>query len=349
MKHAVVLGSTGVIGKAIARRLCATDDWQVTCVTRSGTAEPGARGVALDLLDSSAVRNAAQELPPITHVFFAAYQPRPSRVEEIEPNLTLLRNAIDLAEMRGRSLERVVLVTGGKYYGLQWGAIKTPATESDPRNLGPNFYYAQQDYLIERGTAVGWTWTNLIPPFVTGFSDRAPMNLVMVIGVLATLARELGQPLRFPGPELAWDSLHHVADADLIAAASAWAAASPNAGDQIFNVANGDPSRWRHVWPKVAAHFGLPCGDPIAVPLQQVASGSEALWRDIAHRECLRISDLNMLVDWNWASYMFNTAFANDVLLETGKIRRAGFHDCLDSDATLISRLAELQALRLIP
>jgi hypothetical protein len=175
------------------------------------------------------------------------------------------------------------------------------------------------------------------------------MNLVMALGVLATLAKELGQPLRFPGPMRAWESLHQIADADQIARAALWASNSSNAADQIFNVANGDPSRWRHVWPAVAAHFDMDCGNPIAVPLHEVAAASEELWRRIAQREQLRNPDLQGLVNWNWAHYMFNTAFANDVLLETGKIRRAGFHDCINSEETLVLRLAELQEMRLIP
>jgi nucleoside-diphosphate-sugar epimerase len=349
MKRALVLGSTGVIGWAIARHLVAQGGWDVVCATRSGTAEAGARGLLVDLLDETSCRSAAEAVGPVSHVFFAAYQPRPTRVEEIAPNLQMLGRAVELAQTHRGTLQRVVLVTGGKYYGLQWGPIRTPARESDARNLGPNFYYAQEDLLRERGAAAGWTWCNLIPPFVTGFSDRAPMNLVMALGVLASLAREMGQPLRFPGHAAAWDALHQIADADQIAAAAAWAAESPNAVNQVFNIANGDPSRWRNTWPAVARHFGVPVGDPLPLPLPQVAAGLGDVWRRIAEQYRLRNPELQTLVDWNWAGYMFGTAFANDVVFELGKIRRAGFQDCLDTEAVLLRRFSELQTLRLIP
>ncbi len=348
--HALVVGSTGVIGGAIARHLAGENaHWRVTCVTRGGAAPAGSHGLALDLLDAPAVREAAAALEPVTHVFYAAYQHRPTRTEEIPPNLAMLRHAIDLASAHPGALQRFVLVTGGKYYGLQWGAIKTPARETDARHLGPNFYYAQQDHLAERGAAGGWSWAHLIPPYVTGFSERAPMNLVMAIAVLATLSREAGVPLRFPGPAAAWNALHHLADTQQIAAAAAWAATSPAAANQIFNVANGDPGRWRNGWPVVAGHFGLPVGEPLPVPLAQVAADLAPLWRRIAEHHALRQPDLHALVDWQWADYMFKTAFANDVLFETGKIRRAGFHGCLDSEAALLGRFDELRAQRLIP
>lgn len=348
MPRALVVGATGVIGRAVAQRLVADGGWDVVCATRTGEAVTGARGLHVDLLDAASCERAQQEIGSVSHLFYAAYQPRPSRAEEIAPNRDMLGHAVDLANAGG-GLERVVLFTGGKVYGLQWGAIKTPAREGDPRSLGPNFYFAQEDLLRERSAREGWRWSHLVPPFVTGFSERAPMNLVMVLAVLATLARECGQPLRFPGPQAAWASLHHVADADQIAAAAAWAARSPQAVDQVFNVANGDPGRWQHVWPGIASHFGLPAAEPAPLSLTQVAESLRPLWRAIAAREGLRQDDLLKLVDWRWADYMFHTAFANDVLFETGKIRRAGFHDCLDTEATLTRRFAQLQTLRLIP
>jgi hypothetical protein len=63
----------------------------------------------------------------------------------------------------------------------------------------------------------------------------------------------------------------------------------------------------------------------------------------------LKQSDLASLVDWKWVHYMFHTAFNNDVILELGKIRRAGFHGCVDTEAAIFGRFDELRRLRLIP
>lgn len=338
-----------MIGGSIAQHLLEAGGWEVVCLTRSGLAADGATGVAVDLLDCASCGAAAKAIGPISHVFFAAYQPRPGRTAEIEPNLQMLAHALDLAEWHKGVLRRVILVTGGKYYGLQWGPIRTPARETDPRNLGPNFYYAQEDLLRERSRTAGWTWVNLIPPFVTGHSDRAPMNLPMAVGVLASLARATGQPFRFPGPRASWEALHQLADGHQIAAAAAWAAESPSAAGEAFNVANGDPSRWQHLWPALARHFGLDADEPLPLPLPQVAEAHAGLWRRLAAEHGLRNADLTSIVDWNWADYMFRTAFASDVVFELGKIRRAGFQACLDSESAFIDRLVQLQSLRLIP
>ncbi|SIO67046.1 Nucleoside-diphosphate-sugar epimerase [Bradyrhizobium erythrophlei] len=348
MKRALVIGAAGVIGGAIVRRLAGEDGWDIVSATRAGAPIEGTSGLAVDLLDDSSVAQARGSVGLITHLFFAAYQSRPSRTLEIEPNLALLRNALSIAEA-GALLERVVVITGGKHYGLQWGGIKTPARETDPRHLGPNFYYDQEDLLAEREAVSPWSWTNLVPPFVTGFSEHSPMNLVMTLAIFATLSHATKVPLRFPGPASAWNALHHLADADQIADAAVWAAESPEAKNQIFNIANGDPGRWRHVWPVLADYFGLAHGEPLPVPLSQVAERFAPLWWEIAERNNLRQPDINALVDWRWADYMFNTAFSNDVLVETGKIRRAGFHGCKDSTDAMLGRFGELRRLKIIP
>lgn len=175
------------------------------------------------------------------------------------------------------------------------------------------------------------------------------MNLVMAIGVLATLSRESGVPLRFPGPAASWNALHHLADAEQIAAAASWAATSPTASNEIFNVANGDPGRWRNTWPAVARYFELPVADPLPVPCPMVATEMREVWRTVAERHRLRQPDLEALVNWHWADYMFKTAFSNDVVFELGKIRRAGFSSCIDSETALLGRFEELRELGLIP
>lgn len=76
----------------------------------------------------------------------------------------LLKNFLTALEISGaeKKLKRVLLVTGGKQYGSQLGAVKQPCDESDPRVDGPdyppNFYYVQQDILKEASQGKHWDW-----------------------------------------------------------------------------------------------------------------------------------------------------------------------------------------------
>jgi len=100
---------------------------------------------------------------------------------------------------------------------------------------------------------------------------QTPRNLPlssMVISVYASILRELGLPLRFPGTPNAYTALYQVTSADILARATEWATTSPSAANEIFNVTNGDYFRWINLWPALARYFNIPCGDPL--PLDAV-------------------------------------------------------------------------------
>lgn len=344
---ALVAGASGIVGTGVAQRLVA-DGWRVLCASRSGGGQlEGTEGIALDLMDPAACRQALAKHPEITHVFFAAYQPAASRAAEVAPNLAMLRNLVEAASAVAPALEKVVLVTGAKFYGIQWGHTKTPCRESDPRQLPPNFYYDQEDFLRRAQQGQRWSWVNLIPPFVSGFAVGNPMNLVLGVGIYAAICKEMGLPLRFPGSLGAYDAVHQIADAHLIGAAAGWAARSDAAQNQAFNVTNGDPARWRNTWPVIAQSLGMSCAEPKTMPLADVMPDQQALWDRIAQRHGLREIAIGRIVNWAWVDYMLR--MSHDVLLETGKIRRAGFHECIETDSTFVQRLHELQQHKVIP
>lgn len=343
---ALVAGASGIVGRGIATRLAA-DGWRVLCASRSGAAVPGAQGIEVDLSDAQQARAALAGHPGITHLFYAAYVQAADRAAEVAPNLAMLRHAVHAAEAAAPGLRKVVLVTGAKFYGIQWGASRTPCRESDPRQLPPNFYYDQEDFLREARRGRPWRWVNLIPPFVSGHAVGNPMNLVLGIGLYAAACKALGLPLRFPGSAAAYDALHQIADASQIGAAAAWAADAPAAQDEAFNVANGDPTRWRRTWPALTQALGMACDEPKTVPLAELMPHQQPLWDRIARQHGLAPVDIARVVDWRWMDYMLRQG--HDIVLETRRIRNAGFHDCIDTEAVLIERLQELRRARVLP
>jgi nucleoside-diphosphate-sugar epimerase len=344
---ALVAGASGIIGTGLAQQLVAAG-WKVLCASRSGGGGlAGTEGIAIDLMNSDACRRALASQPGISHIFYAAYQQADSRADEVAPNLAMLRNFVEAAQKECAGLRKCVVMMGGKYYGFHWGASRSPCRESDPRQFGPNFYYDQEDWL--RGAQAGqrWSWCNLIPPFVSGFAVGNPMNLVLAVGLYAAVSRELGLPLRFPGSVRAYESLHQFADARQIGSAALWAAGSDAANNQAFNVSNGDPVRWSRTWPQVAQHFGIECAEPKTMPLADVMPEQAAAWRRIADRTGLRDIDLKSIVNWRWVDNVLR--MEHDVVLETGKIRRAGFHDFIETDTVFLERLRELQEHKVLP
>jgi hypothetical protein len=83
------------------------------------------------------------------------------------------------------------------------------------------------------------------------------------------------------------------------------------------------------------------------MPLADVMPEQAAVFARVAERHGLRGIELKSIVNWGWVDYMLR--MEHDVVLETGKIRRAGFHDCVETDSVFVQRLAQLQQHKVLP
>ncbi len=146
MNHALVVGGLGVSGFGIVQHLASRPDWTVHAVSRRRPDDPaGATWHSCDLLDRDAVERALGGLRDITHIFYVAYLAKPTFAEEVAPNLAMLVNTVEVIERASPNLQHVSLMQGTKAYGTHLGAYKTPARETDPRHMPPNYHYDQVD------------------------------------------------------------------------------------------------------------------------------------------------------------------------------------------------------------
>ena len=304
-RTAVVVGAHGVIGSNLISHLQAAGGWEVVGVSRrGGTDSPGLRHVAVDLTDREATRAVAAEMACATHVFYAAYQDRPTWSELVGPNVAMLANVLDAVAV-GPALEHVSLMQGYKVYGAHLGPFKTPAREDDPPHLPPEFNVDQQQLLERSHADHGWTWSAIRPSVVAGAALGNPMNLAMVIAVYASISRELGVPLRFPGSPGAYGSLLEMTDAGLLAAATVWAATDPVAANQAFNIANGDLFRWSELWPQIAAMFDLDTAPPLPMSLTDTMADKGPLWAGMRDKYALRAS-YEQVSSWAFGDFVFS-------------------------------------------
>src|SRR5690606_37252921 len=117
---------------------------------------------------------ALRRLADVTHVFHAAYVERPDPAAMVAPNLDMLRNVVEPIETAAPRLAHVLFMQGTKYYGSHLGPFRTPARESDPRHVPPNFYYDLQDWISARQQGKRWTWSAPRPHAVIGFAVGNP-------------------------------------------------------------------------------------------------------------------------------------------------------------------------------
>lgn len=184
------------------------------------------------------------------------------------------------------------------------------------------------------------------PQIVLGVAVGSAMNPVAALGAHAVLCREQGLPLADPGhPHL----LTECTDARLIAECIEWAWTAPQARGQAFNIANGDVIHWPTLWPRLAAFFGLPLGDPAPQRLAQTMPPLAPLWRQIAEREGLRVADLEALIGLSWqyadATFASQRPFPVPPLVSTIALRQAGFASCIDTEECILLHLRAMQGL----
>jgi nucleoside-diphosphate-sugar epimerase len=349
---AVVVGALGVIGRYIVERLLAEEGWSVVGLSRRPADDsPRYRHVAVDLLDKGACDAALGGLTDATHVFYAAFQPAQGAAADyasnIAPNRDMLVNAVTAISGASRALRRVVLVTGTKYYGSHLGPFKTPARESDPRHLPPDYYFDQIDWLTEFQRGKPWDWVELRPQTLCGFAPGTPMSILPAIAVYAAISKELGLPLRFPGKPGAYGAIYQVTESTHLANAALWAATEPRCGLEAFNITNGDYFRWRNVWPRIAEVFEMPVGEPQTVSLTQHMPSMGDLWRTMAGKYGLKPFDYRELAAWPFADYVFGCEW--DVMSDVTKSRRYGFHDVVDTEEMLCRLLRRFREERVVP
>jgi nucleoside-diphosphate-sugar epimerase len=327
----LVAGVGGVIGRHAA------DEYfdrgaSVRGLSRRPVAGARWEHLPVDLLDSEASRTGLASAADTTHLVFGAYIERPTTREQIEVNSALLTHALQGLEDAGAPLRHVTLYQGGKAYGAHLGYFNTPAKERDPRLVQPNFYYEQEDILRAAAARSGFEATMLRPEGVVGYAVGNPMNILMVIAVYASICRELGQPLRFPGTHAAYDALYQVTDASLLARATVWA------GDQI---------RWRHLWPAFARHLGMEYAEPQPVVLAEAMPLHQDLWQQLVTTYGLVPTAFEDLAGWSFGDFLFRSEFDN--VTSTIKARQHGFADCLDTEDRFLELFDELAATKVIP
>ena len=350
MPTAVVVGAQGVIGRYFVEKFAAQPGWNVVGLSRRrGTDAGNIRHIPVDLQDAKDAEAKLAGLADATHVLFAAFQPGTGAAADyaknIAGNLALLVNSVSAIERVARRLERVVLVTGTKYYGSHLGAFKTPAREDDARHEGPNYYFDQIDWLTANQKGKRWTWTELRPQTLCGFAPGTAMSIIPVIAVYAAIRKELGLPLAFPGK--AWTSLYQVTESTLCADAAWWAATNARCANQAYNVTNGDYFRWRHVWPAIAKVFDMPMAEPQPHSLVEFMRDKAPLWAALVKQHGLQPFRFEEIVAWPFGDYVFNCDW--DVMTNVNKSRLHGFCGAVDSLEMFERLLRRFRAEKIVP
>ena len=351
-KTALVVGSSGIAGGAVAAELV-SQGWSVLGLARRPVAQAGVTPVVADLHDPAATATALADARPDA-VFFTTWARQATEAENIRVNAAMVRTVLD-AVRPAASVRHVALVTGLKHYlgpfeAYGQGALpQTPFREEQGRLDIDNFYYAQEDEVFSAAERDGFAWSIHRPHTIIGKAVGNAMNMGTTLAAYASLCRETGRPFRFPGSEAQWNGLTDMTSATQLARHLVWAATTPAAANQAFNVVNGDVFRWKWMWARIADWFGLVPAefDGTILPLEVQMAEDHAVWRQIAERDNLIEPDLDRLASpWHTDADLGRPI---EVVTDMGKSRRLGFLDYQPTDDAFFALFEQLRAERLIP
>ncbi|KQT31905.1 NAD-dependent dehydratase [Sphingomonas sp. Leaf412] len=351
-RTALVVGASGIVGSATAA-LLVERGWTVHGLARRAVAQAGVTPVVTDLQDAAATAGALARIDPDA-VFITTWLRQDSEAANIRVNAAMVRNLLDALPKPTRP-RHVALVTGLKHYlgpfeSYGKGALpQTPFREEQGRLDVENFYYAQEDELFAAAARDGFGWSVHRPHTVIGMAVGNAMNMGTTLAVHATICRETGRPFTFPGSAAQWNGLTDMTDAGQLARHLLWAAQTPAARDEAFNVVNGDVFRWQWMWGRIADWFGIAAVpfDGVVRPLEQQMADDADVWRGIAERHGLAEADLSRLASpWHTDADLGRPI---EVVTDMGKSRRLGFTEYRATDDAFFDLFARLRAARLIP
>jgi nucleoside-diphosphate-sugar epimerase len=353
----LVTGASGLLGVAAIEKFLSAG-WDVVGVSRRKPNLPSGREIqflSVDLRDADAARSALEPLTDVTHIAYAALHEKSELVEgwssrdQIETNDAMLRNVVEPIVRNAADFRHISILQGTKIYGVHLHPIPIPAREQDARRDHDNFFFDHEDYVREMGAEHGFTYTALRPQLVTGATPGA-LNVLPAIGVYAAIRRENGEPFGFPGgPSFVWEA----ADTDLVADVMLWAAQSPQAANEAFNITNGDVFEWRNLWPALAETLGADTGPDIPTSVAAYLAENAEVWDRIVLKYGLRSRDLREFVGEGDQHADFAFAFGAPAgpraFVSTIKLRQAGFTRTIDTEDSFRTALQSLIDRRLLP
>ncbi|PYH44415.1 uncharacterized protein BP01DRAFT_82551 [Aspergillus saccharolyticus JOP 1030-1] len=303
--HAIVFGAAGLLGWATLNQLLSgypssSPFSRVTAVLNRPVSEPDlclpsgpnrpsfelVSGINLLEADGDDLAKQLKEKVPdvegITHVFYFVFAPfNDDHIQECTQNCGIMQRLADAMNIVAPKLRSFVYPGGSRGYGIYIpGGVFHPPLEESMADSIPADYAKTVAYpwfrkiLTEASKDRNWTWSEVCPDAVVGFSPNGSgyslaLHWAQYLSLYAYNHRgstneEIEVP--FPGSEAGYRSLYTPVSGEILGRIAIHAALHPEScGGKIINMLDNDtPVSASDLWPRIAAWFGLKGVGPAA-------------------------------------------------------------------------------------
>lgn len=347
-KKTLIVGATGQIGSSVGKYLAQIGGWNPVGLARTPSASSSYPMMAVDLTDSKDCIEKLSRIPDITHILYAArFDHYGGELESKDTNVNMLKNLLDALEPASKNLKHIHLVHGTKFYGHTVAQRPTPYREQDTCGNYNSFYFEQQRLVEQRQLDQAWSWSISRPHAFCNYRTDEPRNLILVVAIYATILREMGLPLIFPGTPASYAAKTQFSWLPTLSHAAAWMMDTPRCANQAYNIVNGDPKSWSELWPVIAQYFEMEVGAPDNSSFAGFAAGQSAHWQSIIKAYKLVPTELLEIAQWPYGDYVLSVQW--DVVSDMSKAQRDGFTEQIDSEKMWLHGFDYFRTHKLIP
>ncbi|RBR23695.1 uncharacterized protein FIESC28_03491 [Fusarium coffeatum] len=290
--HAIVFGATGLIGWAAVNQIlsnypAAGTFASVTAVSnrpvdadrtfwpKESDPKPNLQLVSGIDLKSGGLEAHLKEkvagIDRVTHVFYFVFAPHDvNHEEECKINCNMMRNLASALNTLSVNLKSFVYSGGTRGYGIYIpdGMFTPPLQESMADTIPADYaktvaYPWFRKILTEASAGRDWTWTEVCPDVVVGFSPIGS-NYSLALHwaqYLSLYAKNNGSnsEVAFPGNDGAYNARFTSVSSGILGRIAIHAALNPSmCGGKIVNMLDrAEPTTFAKAWPRIASFFGL--------------------------------------------------------------------------------------------
>ena len=217
------------------------------------------------------------------------------------------------------------------------------------------FYYTQYDLLTKMSEGKSWTFSEVRPDGIVGFTPTSnAMNMSQGIALYLSIYREVygkGAVVPFPGQEHGYHSTHSDTFQDVLAKMEIYVATHiqdcGNGG--VFNIADGQTVTWAQVWPKLAEHFGLKGQGPLpnTVTMENFVKDNLSAWDALVVKHGLKgkvVGEQN----WDHVHFML-VQFDFNRQYDLSRSREVGFKEEIDTVEGYFISWERMRAAKILP